>query len=70
MQAESFTIDKQKCNNLYYFQNITSEQMFLPRVKGVLRMKEKYIEQIIDSLYQCEDLPLLDLILKLLEKSS
>lgn len=32
-------------------------------------MKEKYIEQIIAKLRKCEDLALLDLILKLLNKS-
>ena len=32
-------------------------------------MKEAYIEKIVEYLNQCDDIPLLDLILKLLQKS-
>lgn len=32
-------------------------------------MKEKYIEKIIELLRRCNDIPLLDLIFKLLQKS-
>ena len=31
-------------------------------------MKEQYIQQIVDLLHQCNDVSLLDLILKLLQK--
>lgn len=39
-------------------------------MKGVLSVKQHLIDQIIELLHQCEDLALLDLILKLLLESS
>lgn len=41
--------------------------MFL--VEGDLHMKQEYITAIIELLNQCNDIELLDLILKLLQKS-
>lgn len=56
---------------LYFFQNIISEQVFLPRLKGVAKMSaiDVYIEKIIELLKNCDDIALLDLIHKLLLKS-
>lgn len=39
-------------------------------MKGVLSVKQYLIDQIVERLQQCEDLALLDLILKLLLESS
>ena len=39
-------------------------------MKGVLSVKQTLIDQIVEQLRQCEDLTLLDLILKLLLESS
>jgi len=45
-----------------------SEHSFRPRRKEPA-MKEEYIQKIVELLERCNDIPLLDLILKLLQKS-
>lgn len=67
---EEITIDCVTVRNLQCCQNITSEQMFLPRMKGVFPpMHKEYIQEIVKLLESCDDIPLLDLVFQILQKS-
>lgn len=45
-----------------------SEHSFLHYERGFAHMKEEYIKQIVELLHKCNDIPLLDLVYKLLKE--
>ena len=68
----TLSIDFNSCHTLQYFQNIERNGCSLHNRRAGKTMsttKEQKIHSIIDLLEKCNDIPLLDLIEKLLRKS-
>lgn len=68
----TLSIDFNSCHIIHYFQNIEWNGCSLYNRRAGITMsatKEQKIQNIIELLNECNDIPLLDLIVKLLRKS-